>query len=160
MCNLSENIYDYYNVSQGKVTIPNMDDGEEFSLTDVSVPSSYHVQKWCLYASDIIVDEMRLFLNFVHYFLLPKWMWTRKYLTVFFCCYPSDYILRSHLYRVHPFHISIKTKNERKIPDLRLEKTLYETDHFLHNTKFLNFFFLDFSLSILDCTISSDWRSF
>lgn len=42
MCNLSDNIYDYYNVSQGKVTIPSMDDSEEFTLTDVSVstPSS------------------------------------------------------------------------------------------------------------------------
>lgn len=36
MCFLSDNIYDYYNVSQGKITIPNMDDGEEFTLTDVS----------------------------------------------------------------------------------------------------------------------------
>lgn len=36
MCFLSENIYDYVNVSQGKVTIPSMDDGEEFALTDVS----------------------------------------------------------------------------------------------------------------------------
>lgn len=36
MCFLTDNIYDYYNVSQGKITIPNMDDGEEFSLTDVS----------------------------------------------------------------------------------------------------------------------------
>lgn len=36
MCFLSNNIYDYVNVSQGKITIPNMDDGEEFSLTDVS----------------------------------------------------------------------------------------------------------------------------
>lgn len=36
MCSLSENIYDYYNVSQGKITIPSMDDGEEFTLTDVS----------------------------------------------------------------------------------------------------------------------------
>lgn len=35
-CLLTDNIYDYYNVSQGKVTIPSMDDGEEFSLTDVS----------------------------------------------------------------------------------------------------------------------------
>lgn len=33
---LSDNIYDYYNVSQGKVTVPNMDDGEEFQLADVS----------------------------------------------------------------------------------------------------------------------------
>ncbi|XP_026481144.1 myosin heavy chain, muscle-like isoform X18 [Ctenocephalides felis] len=33
-CLLSDNIYDYYNVSQGKITIPNMDDGEECLLTD------------------------------------------------------------------------------------------------------------------------------
>lgn len=36
MCHLSNNIYDYYNVSQGKVTIPNVDDGEECMLMDVS----------------------------------------------------------------------------------------------------------------------------
>jgi hypothetical protein len=35
-CLLTDNIYDYYNVSQGKITIPNMDDGEENQLTDVS----------------------------------------------------------------------------------------------------------------------------
>ncbi|XP_050298488.1 myosin heavy chain, muscle isoform X29 [Anthonomus grandis grandis] len=34
ICNLSDNIYDYHNVSQGKVQIPNVDDGEEFTLTD------------------------------------------------------------------------------------------------------------------------------
>ncbi|KAM7353237.1 myosin heavy chain isoform 23-T23 [Cochliomyia hominivorax] len=34
MCFLSDNIYDYVNVSQGKVTVPNMDDGEEFQLAD------------------------------------------------------------------------------------------------------------------------------
>lgn len=36
MCLLTDNIYDYHNVSQGKITVPNMDDGEEFQLTDVS----------------------------------------------------------------------------------------------------------------------------
>lgn len=36
MCFLSNDIYDYVNVSQGKITIPGMDDGEEFILTDVS----------------------------------------------------------------------------------------------------------------------------
>lgn len=36
MCLLSDNIYDYVNVSQGKITIPNVDDGEECILTDVS----------------------------------------------------------------------------------------------------------------------------
>lgn len=37
MCLLSNNIYDYYNVSQGKITIPNLDDGEECMLADVSL---------------------------------------------------------------------------------------------------------------------------
>lgn len=36
MCMLSNDVYDYYNVSQGKITIPNVDDGEECVLTDVS----------------------------------------------------------------------------------------------------------------------------
>ncbi|XP_033248662.1 myosin heavy chain, muscle isoform X29 [Drosophila miranda] len=34
MCFLSDNIYDYFNVSQGKVTVPSIDDGEEFQLAD------------------------------------------------------------------------------------------------------------------------------
>ncbi|XP_058815415.1 myosin heavy chain, muscle isoform X5 [Topomyia yanbarensis] len=34
MCFLSNDIYDYYNVAQGKVTIPNVDDGEECLLMD------------------------------------------------------------------------------------------------------------------------------
>jgi hypothetical protein len=33
---LSDNIYDYNTVSQGKITIPNVDDAEELELTDVS----------------------------------------------------------------------------------------------------------------------------
>jgi hypothetical protein len=36
MCALSNNVNDYYYVSQGKTTIPNVDDGEECQLTDVS----------------------------------------------------------------------------------------------------------------------------
>lgn len=35
MCYLSNNIMDYYNVAQGKTSIPGVDDGEEFVLTDV-----------------------------------------------------------------------------------------------------------------------------
>uniref|UniRef100_A0AAG5DRQ1 Myosin heavy chain n=1 Tax=Anopheles atroparvus TaxID=41427 RepID=A0AAG5DRQ1_ANOAO len=34
MCFLSNDIYDYNSVSQGKITIPNVDDGEECLLTD------------------------------------------------------------------------------------------------------------------------------
>ncbi|XP_057653595.1 myosin heavy chain, muscle isoform X50 [Diorhabda carinulata] len=33
-CLLSNDIHDYNNVAQGKITIPNVDDAEEFSLTD------------------------------------------------------------------------------------------------------------------------------
>lgn len=36
LCYLSNDIYDYVNVSQGKITIPHVDDGEEMTLTDVS----------------------------------------------------------------------------------------------------------------------------
>lgn len=35
-CLLSNNITDYYFVSQGKTTIPSVDDGEELTITDVS----------------------------------------------------------------------------------------------------------------------------
>ena len=35
ICFLSNNIMDYHVVSQGKTTIPNVDDGEEMTLTDV-----------------------------------------------------------------------------------------------------------------------------
>lgn len=36
-CFLSDNIYDYVNVSQGKITVPGIDDGEESQLADVSL---------------------------------------------------------------------------------------------------------------------------
>ena len=36
MCTLGNDIYEYNYVSQGKITIPNVDDGEELQLTDVS----------------------------------------------------------------------------------------------------------------------------
>jgi len=35
ICLLSNDVHDYYFVSQGKTTIPNVDDGEECLLTDV-----------------------------------------------------------------------------------------------------------------------------
>jgi hypothetical protein len=40
MCNLGNDIYEYHYVSQGKITIPNVDDGEELQLTDVSGPAN------------------------------------------------------------------------------------------------------------------------
>lgn len=36
MCFLMEDIHHYYNVAQGKITIPGVDDAEENLLTDVS----------------------------------------------------------------------------------------------------------------------------
>lgn len=41
ICLLSNDIYDYNFVSQGKITIPNVDDGEECTLTDVSAESGH-----------------------------------------------------------------------------------------------------------------------
>lgn len=38
-CLLSNKISDYYFVSQGKTTIPGLDDGEEMLITDVSARS-------------------------------------------------------------------------------------------------------------------------
>lgn len=37
MCALSNDVKDYHYVAQGKLTIPNIDDGEECMLTDVRV---------------------------------------------------------------------------------------------------------------------------
>lgn len=42
MCHLSDDIYDYNYVSQGKTTIPGVDDNEECGLTDVS-PGDTHI---------------------------------------------------------------------------------------------------------------------
>jgi hypothetical protein len=36
MCVFGNDIYEYKNVSQGKTTIPNVDDGDELIGTDVS----------------------------------------------------------------------------------------------------------------------------
>lgn len=38
MCCLTDNIYDYHFVSQGKITVPSIDDAEEMGFTDVSIP--------------------------------------------------------------------------------------------------------------------------
>ncbi|KYQ60220.1 Myosin heavy chain, muscle [Trachymyrmex zeteki] len=46
MCLLSNNITDYYFVSQGKTTIPGLDDGEELLVTDVKFRESTIAQPW------------------------------------------------------------------------------------------------------------------
>lgn len=48
MCLLSDNIHDYHYVSQGKTTIPNVDDGEELTLTDVRNDSRRSIQTWAV----------------------------------------------------------------------------------------------------------------
>ena len=48
MCLLSADIYEYNFVSQGKVTIPNVDDGEEFTLTDVSFLEQAYIPQFSL----------------------------------------------------------------------------------------------------------------
>lgn len=49
MCCLSDDIHDYYFVSQGKTTIPNVDDGEELSLTDVRTDAYSTRRNFCLF---------------------------------------------------------------------------------------------------------------
>lgn len=55
MCSLSANITDYYYVSQGKTTIPNVDDGEECLATDVSGQSAAVEYLKCTLFSFIII---------------------------------------------------------------------------------------------------------
>lgn len=43
---LSDNIHDYYVVSQGKTTIPNVDDGAEFQDTDVRLVTEKKMSDW------------------------------------------------------------------------------------------------------------------
>ena len=66
-CMLSNKIMDYYIVSQGKTSIPGVDDGEEMTLTDVRSltnvdrSSSLHLE---IYFSDpIYLDHLPLLEN-------------------------------------------------------------------------------------------------
>lgn len=43
-CLLSNDIYDYHIVSQGKTTIPSVDDNEEMQITDVRIHQQYHMR--------------------------------------------------------------------------------------------------------------------
>lgn len=63
---LSNNIMDYYVVSQGKTSIPGVDDGEEMELTDVRHPGISTVfqttaYKSCLFntANTLISNDMK-----------------------------------------------------------------------------------------------------
>lgn len=69
MCLLSDNINDYHFVAQGKTTIPNVDDGEEFVLTDVSPMGRAeklfnHIKIWYLVVTTLILDRISIF--FLH----------------------------------------------------------------------------------------------
>lgn len=69
ICMLSNNIHDYYFVSQGKTTIPSMDDGEECNLTDVSVTSrGLQMQKIDVYYWEALWYPKIGFENFVFRF--------------------------------------------------------------------------------------------
>lgn len=75
-CLLTDNIYDYYNVSQGKVTIPSMDDGEEFSLTDVSrvyMPNMAYT--WVVFTCPGSCSPIA-----IHYLYMYVWTHTRSLL--------------------------------------------------------------------------------
>lgn len=55
MCLLSNNIHDYHFVSQGKTTIPNVDDSEEMTATDVSSLLLHNQWEQPFYPSVVLV---------------------------------------------------------------------------------------------------------
>lgn len=57
---MTDNIYDYHIVSQGKVTVASIDDAEEFSLTDVIALSLFD-SKFRFYIVDWHLDTYYLF---------------------------------------------------------------------------------------------------
>jgi hypothetical protein len=61
---LSNDIMDYHIVSQGKTTIPSVDDGEEMTLTDVRI---FYREYTCTinsqYKSDIVASIKSFLLN-------------------------------------------------------------------------------------------------
>lgn len=61
-CLLSNDINDYHVVAQGKTTIPGVNDGEEFELTDVR--HTFH--RACAYASiEYILIDLPVFFSFL-----------------------------------------------------------------------------------------------
>ena len=55
MCSLSNDIYDYHFVSQGKTTIPGVDDAEEMFICDVS---PFHLKHETKLLFDYFFDPM------------------------------------------------------------------------------------------------------
>lgn len=51
MCSLSDNVYDYPFVSQGKVTVPSIDDSEEMQMADVRSLTNQNEKKVILIQS-------------------------------------------------------------------------------------------------------------
>ena len=47
MCLLMQNVTEYHYIAQGKTTIPNVDDGEELTLTDVSGSGNAPTEYFC-----------------------------------------------------------------------------------------------------------------
>lgn len=54
MCMLGDDIYEYNTVAQGKITIPGVDDGEEFLLTDVSTWNASYSSEGCIFGDSTI----------------------------------------------------------------------------------------------------------
>lgn len=101
MCLLSNNIYDYYNVSQGKITVPGIDDSEELQLADVSLrkvslfsvkPCSSNVFRSAIFDCKTFWTKLIKFSKFFH---------------VNFCVSATSSIIRFVAFRV--------TNNQKKI---------------------------------------------
>lgn len=69
---LSNNIHDYYFVSQGKTTIPGLDDGEELLVTDVSATT--WTSRWSRFVESRLEKSIlfRSYLHFIPEILFPR----------------------------------------------------------------------------------------
>ena len=71
MCCLTNDIHDYVFVSQGKTTIPNVDDGEECTLTDVRTRRSCHLRDYASLTLNLSLSLSLSLSLFIAFFLFP-----------------------------------------------------------------------------------------
>lgn len=58
-CLLSNNIYDYHIVSQGKISVASIDDADEFTLTDVIVFQLFYIKRYNLIPPSLICYQKK-----------------------------------------------------------------------------------------------------
>lgn len=71
---LSNNIYDYVNVTQGKITVPSIDDGEDCQLMDVSSRDICFMFKYLHVQNKKRINQWLLNRNFAKFYTTYFWL--------------------------------------------------------------------------------------